>query len=132
VAKLTPEQRELRLRLCAHLRRLFEEHRFEYRQDMAAKMGIDPGHFSVLFNGKTDIGLDVAWIVHRTFGESLNALCDTDPPAKFYPPGTFPGMHLGVRKDEPPIAAEGPPPPWSASQPSAQARKRRHGGSGRR
>jgi transcriptional regulator with XRE-family HTH domain len=85
MARLTEEGIELRWRLCGHLRRLYEEHHFETRMDMAAKLGIDRGHFSNLYNGVTEIGLDVAWKMHRVFGESLNHLCDTAPPARFLP-----------------------------------------------
>jgi hypothetical protein len=90
---------------------------------MASRLGIDPGHFSALYNGKTDIGLDVAVQIHRVFGESLNALCDTNPPAEFYPPGTRPGIFLNAPEPQ-------PPGPRSASSATAQSGKRRHGGSG--
>jgi hypothetical protein len=132
VAKLTPEQRELRLRLCAHLRRLFEEHHFATRQEMAERLHIDPGHFSALYNGKTDIGLDVAVQMHRAFGEALNALCDTDPPARFYPPGTHPGVFFGGDASQHPPRAAERPPPWAASPAPAHPGKHRHGGGGKR
>lgn len=130
MAKLTPEQRELRLRLCAHLRRIYEEHHFEHRQDMAQKLEMDPGHFSALYNFKTDIGLDIAVQLHRAFGESLNALCDTPAPARFYPPGYHPGSFVSA--DHPTARAAEQPTPYAASPTPAQTGKRRHGGSGKR
>lgn len=92
---------------------------------------MDPGHFSALYNFKTEIGLDIAVQIHRAFGESLNALCDSDPPARFYPPGYSPGHFSGQRAHS--VAAE-PEPPYSASPATAQAGKRRRGrgGSSRR
>lgn len=129
MAKLTPEQQELRLRLCAHLRRLFDEHKFPTRLAMAEKIGADPGHFSALYNGKTDIGLDIAVQMHRAFGDSLNHLCDDDPRAEYYPPGTRPGM-FAPRRAEP---VEKPQAPSSASPSAAQPgkRTRRRVGGGR-
>lgn len=121
MAKLTPEQRELRLRLCAHLRRIYAEHRFEQRQQMAEKLPMDAGHFSALYNFKSEIGLDMAVQIHRAFGESLNALCDTDPPAAFYPPGYHPGYF--ARAGGAAAAAESQAP-YSASPVSAQPEKR--------
>lgn len=129
MARLTEEGRELRLRLCAHLRRLYAEHRFTTRDAMASKMGMNPGHFSSLFNLKTEIGLDGAVLMHRVFGESLNALCDTDPPAEFYPPGTRPGMFFSNRADVP-LAAETSPrygASPSPAKPEKQAQRRAGG-----
>jgi len=129
VAALTPEGRELRLRLCAHLRRLYEERQFKQRQEMARKLDMDPGHFSALYNGKTEIGLDIAVQLHRVFGESLNHLCDDNPDAKYYPPGTRPGFYL-PRADPPPqlvMAAEKPAsyPGPDSPQPARHRKKRR-------
>ncbi len=147
MAKLTPEGNELRLRLCAHLRRLYAEHRFTAQQAMAERLGMDPGHFSALFNHKTQIGLDMAVQLHREFGESLNALCDDDPAQTFYPPGTWKGFYLGAPAphaqhtgrgagDAPP-GAERPPrrtppgappaPPQAASPSTARPGSRRTG-----
>ncbi len=89
--RLSAAQRALRLRLSAHLRRLFAEHRFRTQREMATKLDIDPGHFSALYNGQSEVGLDVAMRMHRVFGESLNYLCDDDPPARYFPPGSTPG-----------------------------------------
>jgi transcriptional regulator with XRE-family HTH domain len=130
MAKLAPEQQELRLRLCAHLRRIYAEHKFKQRQEMAEKLGTNEGHFSALFNGKTVIGLDVAVKLHRVFGESLNFLCDDDPAEKYYPPGTHPGLFFA--KNQLPVAAE-TTPRYPASPSPAQPEKHTRGaGGGRR
>ncbi len=84
---------------------------------------MNPGHFSNLYNAKEDIGLDFAVQLHRAFGESLNALCDTDPPAAFYPPGRHPGFYAGA---PPPAAPESHAPQPSASPTPAEPEKRVH------
>ncbi len=122
MAKLTPEDQELRLRLCAHIRRIYAERRFKHRQDMAEKLDMDPGHFSALYNGKAEIGLDFTVQLHRVFGESLNHLCDDDPPASFYPPGMPPGFYAA--RDPVPRAAE-TQAPYSASPSTAEPGKPR-------
>jgi transcriptional regulator with XRE-family HTH domain len=86
MANLTEEGIELRRRLCGHLRRLYAEHAFRTKKDMAQKLGVDRGHFSNIYNGVTEIGLDIAWKMHRVFGESLNHLCDDQAPEEFMPP----------------------------------------------
>jgi hypothetical protein len=125
VAKLTPGDEELRLRLCAHLRRLYAKHEFRTQRAMAEKLGIDPGHFSVLFNNREAIGLDVAVKMHRVFGESLDYLCDTPPDARFYPPGTFPGYHERRASEHLPIAAEPTEPPYTPRSPTTRVNRRR-------
>ena len=85
MARLTDEGIELRRRLCGHLRRLYEEHEFPTKVAMAEHMAIDKGHFSNLYNGQAEVGLDVAWKIHRVFGESMNHLCDDQPEERFMP-----------------------------------------------
>ena len=131
MAKLTEQDRELRLRLCAHLRRLFAEHQFTQRQQMAKRLDIDPGHFSALYNFQTEIGLDVAVKLHRTFRESLNHLCDDDAPAEFYPSAYPPGA-FDSNEPSPLRAQERAPPPQAASperaaQPEKRPRRRAAG-----
>jgi hypothetical protein len=75
---------------------------------MAERLDMDPGHFSVLYNGKGEIGLDFTVQLHRVFGESLNHLCDDDPDARHYPPGTHPGMYASQDPDPTLMAAEQP------------------------
>jgi hypothetical protein len=83
MARLTEEGIALRWRLCGHLRRLYEEHDFDTKQAMAERLGVHKSHFGNLYNGVAEIGLDVAWKMHRVFGDSLNHLCDDKPDDRF-------------------------------------------------
>src|SRR6478672_490340 len=86
MARLSTEQIVLRRRIAGHVRRLLEKHDFVTQADMAKRLGIDQGHLSNILNGKGVVGLDLVWRLHTVFRESLDYLCDTDPPAKYLPP----------------------------------------------
>lgn len=78
--------RETRLRIAAHLRKL--RHKFQFQSDaaMAERLGLSRGVVNRALKGERTVGLDVLLKLRRKLHVSIDYLVDEDPPEEWMDP----------------------------------------------
>lgn len=87
-----------RLRMAANLRVLLHEHKFKSIAAMAKEIGVSRGALSHYVNGERTMGLDVALLIHRKLGVSLDWLVDREPDPEWYDPDHIPAVDKKLRQ----------------------------------